>query len=55
MTYLLIKEKGKKKYRLECPEIYGIKTWGNTCQTTLEKKRKYWYIKYWASWKRLYR
>lgn len=49
MVYLLIKEKGKKKYHLECPEIYGIETWGNTCQTTLEKKRKYWYIKYWSA------
>lgn len=49
MLYLLIKEKGKKKYHLECPEIYGAETWGTTHQTTLEKKRKYWYVEYWTA------
>lgn len=49
MLYLLIKEKGKNKYYLECPEIYGVETWGSTHQTTLEKKRKYWYVEYWTA------
>jgi hypothetical protein len=45
MRYLLVKEKNNK-FNLYCPEIFGIETWGELSQKSLEKKRKYWYIHY---------
>lgn len=45
--YLLAKE--NDKYTLYCPDIYGIESWGMTSQTSLEKKRKYWYITHWTA------
>lgn len=45
--YLLAKE--NNKYTLYCPDIYGSESWGMTSQTSLEKKRKYWYITHWTA------
>lgn len=48
MKYLLVKEKGKRKYTLYCPDTFGVETWGSgSYQTELKKKRKYWYIETW--------
>lgn len=47
MKYLLIQE--KTKFKLYCPETYGLETWGSTSQTSLEKKRKYWYVSHWTA------
>jgi hypothetical protein len=47
MNYLLVKE--QNKFKLYCPEIFGVETWGSHRQTSLEKKRKYWYINYWTA------
>ena len=48
MVYLLVKEKGKRKYELYCPETYGVESWGSSSsQTGLKKKRKSWYIETW--------
>ena len=49
MIYLLVKEKSKKQYRLYCPNIFGIETWGSTSQDSLVKKKKYWYIHHWSA------
>ena len=45
--YLLVKE--NNKFELYCPDIYGVETWGSRNQTTLEKKRKYWYLTHWTA------
>lgn len=45
--YLLAKE--NDKYNLYCPDSYGSESWGMTSQTSLEKKRKYWYITHWTA------
>lgn len=45
--YLLAKE--NNKFKLYCPDIFGVDSWGSTNQTSLEKKRKYWYITYWSA------
>jgi hypothetical protein len=47
MKYLLVKE--VNKFKLYCPETLGLETWGSTSQTSLEKKRKYWYINHWTA------
>ncbi len=47
MRYLLIKD--SSKFKLYCPETFGLATWGSTSQTSLEKKRKYWYISHWTA------
>jgi hypothetical protein len=47
IMYLLAKE--NNKYTLYCPDIYGSESWGMTSQTSLEKKRKYWYITHWTA------
>ena len=48
MRYLLAKEKGKKNYILYCPDTFGAKSWGSSySQTSLNKKRKSWYIETW--------
>lgn len=49
MTYLLVKEKGKKQYSLYCPDTYGADSWGSTTQTSIVKKRKFWYIHTWIA------
>lgn len=48
MRYLLVKEKNNK-FNLYCPEIFGVETWGELSQKSLEKKRKYWYIHHWSA------
>lgn len=48
MKYLLVKEKNNK-FTLYCPEIYGMNTWGESSQVSIEKKRKYWYIVHWTA------
>lgn len=48
MKYLLVKEKNNK-FTLYCPETYGMNTWGESSQSSLEKKRKYWYITHWTA------
>ena len=45
--YLLVKE--GKQFKLYCPETFGLDTWGSRHQTSLEKKRKYWYVTNWAA------
>ena len=45
--YLLAKE--NNKFNLYCPDVFGLETWGHTSQTSLEKKRKYWYITHWTA------
>lgn len=47
MRYLLVKE--ANKFKLYCPETFGLETWGSSSQTSLEKKRKYWYINHWTA------
>lgn len=47
MNYLVVQE--KTKFKLYCPETFGLETWGSTSQTSLEKKRKYWYISHWTA------
>lgn len=49
MVYLLVKEKGKRKYSLYCPDTYGSHSWGSTSQYSLIKKRKLWYVQYWSA------
>ena len=48
MKYLLVKEKNNK-FTLYCPETYGMNTWGESSQLSLEKKRKYWYMTHWTA------
>lgn len=49
MKYLLVKEKGKK-FSLYCPESYGLPSWGSSSfQTSIIKKRKFWYINTWIA------
>ena len=48
MNYLLVKE-ADTKYKLYDPELFGSDTWGMSYQTSLEKKRKYWYITHWTA------
>lgn len=48
MRYLLAKEKSGK-FVLYCPDIFGSETWGMTTQLSLEKKKKYWYIRHWTA------
>lgn len=45
--YLLAKE--NNKFKLYCPDLFGIESWGERSQVSLEKKRKYWYITHWTS------
>ena len=45
--YLLVK--GENKFKLYCPDIFGVDSWGSRQQASLEKKRKYWYITYWSA------
>jgi hypothetical protein len=45
--YLLVKE--GQKFKLYCPEVFGLETAGSRSQTSLEKKRKYWYITNWTA------
>ena len=45
--YLLAKE--NNKFKLYCPDLFGIESWGDRSQVSLEKKRKYWYITYWSA------
>ena len=47
MTYLLVKEKGKKRYSLYCPDTYGADSWGSTAQKSIIRTKKSWYINYW--------
>jgi hypothetical protein len=49
MKYLLVKEKGKRKYTLYSTATFGIDTWGSTTQEYLVKKKKYWYIHQWSA------
>lgn len=44
--YLLVRSRGNR-YKLYSPDTYGADTWGFNSQLSLEKKRKYWYIRYW--------
>jgi hypothetical protein len=45
--YLLAKE--NNKFKLYCPDLFGLETWGDRSQVSLEKKRKYWYINHWVA------
>ena len=45
--YLLAKE--NNKFKLYCPDLFGIESWGARQQVSLEKKRKYWYITTWSA------
>lgn len=49
MKYLLVKEKGKRKYKLYSNETFGMDTWGSTSQDSLIKKKKYWYVQHWSA------
>ena len=49
MTYLLVKEKNNK-FTLYSPETFGMDSWGDMFhQTSLKKKKKYWYIESWSA------
>ena len=49
MTYLLVKEKNNK-FTLYSPETFGMDSWGDIYhQTSLKKKKKYWYIESWSA------
>lgn len=48
MLYLLIKEKGNT-FKLYSPDTYGVDTWGSNSQTSIVKKKKYWYINHWTA------
>ena len=45
--YLVAKE--NNKFKLYCPDLFGIESWGARSQVSLEKKRKYWYITTWSA------
>lgn len=45
--YLVAKE--DDKFKLYCPDIFGLESWGTRRQVSLEKKRKYWYITTWSA------
>jgi hypothetical protein len=45
--YLVVKE--EQKFTLYSPEVFGLETAGSSSQTSLEKKRKYWYITNWTA------
>ena len=45
--YLVVKE--NNKFKLYCPDLFGIESWGARSQVSLEKKRKYWYITTWSA------
>ncbi len=45
--YLLAKE--NNNFKLYCPDLFGIESWGARSQVSLEKKRKYWYITTWSA------
>lgn len=49
MRYLLVKEKGKRKYNLYSNETFGMNTWGSSSQDSLVKKKKYWYVQHWSA------
>lgn len=46
---LLLVRNLKDNYTLLSPDTYGMETWGSSSQTSLEKKRKYWYICSWSA------
>ena len=48
MKLLLVKY-SKYDYYLLSPDTYGMESWGTNSQTSLEKKRKYWYICDWRA------
>ena len=45
--YLVAKE--DDKFKLYCPDIFGLESCGTRRQVSLEKKRKYWYITTWSA------
>ena len=47
MKFLLVRN--KKQYSLYCPDTYGSHSWGSTSQTSIVKKKKFWYVENWTA------